>query len=109
MSGRVTGTRVAAWVREHFPSADAARVAALADGDLRHAAIVAAMPSDGKKDSTGHVYFDTLALVNGGVRLEPRQVSTDWVHTNMLGRCTSIEEAAHLSEAFATVDATRCW
>ena len=106
---RVTGTRVAAWVREHFPSADAARVAAVAGGDLRQAAIVAAMPSDGKKDSTGHVYFDTLALVNGGVRLEPRQVSTDWVHTNMLGRCTSIEEAAHLSEAFATVDATRCW
>lgn len=106
---RVTDTRVAAWVREHCPSADAAHVATVAGGDLRQAAIAAAMPSGGNKDFTGHVHFDTLALVNGGKHLDPRQVSTDWVRTNMLGRCTSIEEAARLSETFATVDAMRCW
>ena len=105
---RVTDARVAAWAREHLPDADAARIAKMAGGDLRQARAAADMPTGGK-DRAGHVHFDTLALVNGGARLDPRQVSTDWVHANMLERCTSIEEAARLSETLALVDTMRCW
>ena len=52
------------------------------------------------------MYFDTLAVVNGG-RTEPEKVSTDWVHENMLERCTDIEAAAALGETFALADAMR--
>ena len=102
---RVTDARMAEWLRREYPGADAVRVAQAAKGDLNQARIAATWHA-GDKDISGHVWFDTLALVNGG-RVEPEKVSTGWVHENMLERCTDIEAAARLSETFALADTMR--
>ena len=100
---RLTDARMREWVRREYPQADEERVAKAARGDLNQAKIAATFRT-GDKDLAGHVSFDTQALVNGG-RTEPEKVSTDWVHENMLERCTDIEAAAALSETFALTDA----
>ena len=81
------------------------RVVQAAKGDLNQARIAATWHA-GDEDISGHVWFDTLALVNGG-RVELEKVSTGWVHENMLERCTDIEAVARLSETFALADTMR--
>ena len=102
---RLTDVRMKEWVRREYPRASAERVAQAANGDLNQARIAATFRTGGK-DRSGHVWFDTLAVVNGGCT-EPEKVSTDWVHENMLERCTDIQAAAALSETFALADAMR--